>query len=78
MQFAENVRLAVLKLQLSNPRSPELPFLSISIGVGTEENGGSGSMEEFMAAVDSALYTAKRRGRNRCVFFHRGEGNRVA
>src|SRR5208282_1880458 len=78
MQFAESVRLAILGLRLSNPQSPVLPLLTISIGVGTEEHGGAGSVEEFMAAVDRALYTAKRSGRNRSVIFKRAEGDRVA
>lgn len=78
MQFAESVRLAVLNLRLKNPQSPVLPLLSISVGVGTAQNGGAGSMEEFIAAVDRALYAAKRTGRNRIAFFNRAESNRVA
>ncbi|MFZ0337998.1 MAG: diguanylate cyclase [Terracidiphilus sp.] len=78
IKFAENVRLAVLNLQLIHPQSPVLPFLTVSIGVGTERKGGAGSVEEFLAAVDRALYSAKRNGRNRTVFFQRTAGNRVA
>jgi diguanylate cyclase (GGDEF)-like protein len=78
MQFAERVRLAILGLRLSNPQSPVHPLLTISIGVGTEEHGGAGSVEEFLAAVDRALYTAKRSGRNRSVYFDRAQGDLVA
>lgn len=78
MQIAEKVRLAILELRLSSPRSPVLPFLTVSIGVGTEEHGGAGSVEEFLAAVDRALYAAKRGGRNRSAFANRAEGNLVA
>jgi diguanylate cyclase (GGDEF)-like protein len=78
MQFAENVRQAILDLHLSNSRSPVLPILSISVGVGTAQHGSTGSADEFMAAVDRALYIAKRSGRNRSVFFNRAEDDRVA
>jgi diguanylate cyclase (GGDEF)-like protein len=78
MQFAESVRQAILGLRLNNPQSPVLPLLTISIGVGTEEHGGAGSVEEFLAAVDRALYAAKRSGRNRSMCFNRAQGDLVA
>jgi len=67
LALAERMRVAIAGLGISNSRSPLLPVLTVSIGVGTAQQGGD--CDAFMAAIDRALYAAKRAGRNRVVFF---------
>lgn len=69
MRFAENLRIAIMRLGISNARSPVLPVLTVSIGVGTVLNHASYSSDAFLAAIDEALYAAKRGGRNCVVQF---------
>lgn len=64
-RIAEAVRQAVVELRLAHPASPIAPWLTVSAGVATASRGQYGSPEELIAAADSALYRAKRSGRNR-------------
>ncbi|HEV2135298.1 MAG TPA: diguanylate cyclase [Terracidiphilus sp.] len=66
LEFAERVRRSIALLALRNVRSPILPVLTVSIGVGTVNHGDEAQSAAFLAAVDRALYAAKERSRN-CV-----------
>ncbi|HTX76345.1 MAG TPA: diguanylate cyclase [Terracidiphilus sp.] len=78
LALAERIRLAIADLGLANPRSPTRPSLTVSIGVGSASKGIPGDCDTFMAAIDRALYAAKRAGRNRVVFFDPPEHDSAA
>jgi len=49
-------------------QADDLPDVTISIGVAQAESGTMTHFEELVHLADSALYEAKRTGRNRCVY----------
>ncbi len=62
---AEALRLAVADLQLPHPGQPGC-FVSVSLGIAlAEANFRQGGPETLLHAADSALYAAKKAGRNR-------------
>ncbi|MFH1156195.1 MAG: diguanylate cyclase, partial [Pseudomonadota bacterium] len=56
--------VAVEQLRLPNPRSLPWKTVTVSLGVATAAEVDSLSQEELIRRADSALYTAKDRGRN--------------
>jgi len=66
MQIAEQLRLAVLALQLSHRMSRIAHQLTVSLGVSTMVSSQNCSAEKLLQAADLALYAAKKQGRN-CV-----------
>jgi two-component system, cell cycle response regulator len=60
---AEKLRVAVVAAKLPGGESQPMGFVSISIGVAAGPDHGL-SPREILAAADSALYDAKRHGRN--------------
>lgn len=67
LEFAENVRQLVLALAIAHPRSP-FGHLTASFGVAAMVPALDISPDALLARVDSALYDAKRLGRNRVVY----------
>lgn len=75
---AERIRTAVEELAIPHQTSPTAPVLTVSIGVAcsdgrvhkpdTQRDGG-----RLLSAVDSALYRAKSKGRNRIVVYEPSE-----
>lgn len=63
-QTAEQIRSDVEALKLPHPKS-QLGYITISIGVATQEGQYFGASSDLLRAADSALYRAKRAGRNR-------------
>jgi len=47
--------------------------MTVSVGVGTAEDAMNIDLGDFLAAVDRALYAAKRGGRNQVVLADRAE-----
>ncbi len=64
--IAEKVRLAVAAMALPHESSVS-KMVTMSIGCGTTLVTQKTSMEDFIQAVDAALYRAKQQGRNKTV-----------
>jgi diguanylate cyclase (GGDEF)-like protein len=65
MHVAERVRQCVEMLQLANENAPS-GFISISVGVASTRADRSFTSESLIGSADSALYEAKKEGRN-CI-----------
>jgi diguanylate cyclase (GGDEF)-like protein len=63
--IAEQLRQTVLDLQIENKNSPVAQIVTMSIGVASVVPVHGDDARELLAAADSALYQAKRNGRNR-------------
>jgi diguanylate cyclase (GGDEF)-like protein len=64
-KVASDVQHAITRLHLPHPGSPIDTSVTVSIGVATSWPLKKGSANGLMLAVDRALYSAKRAGRNR-------------
>lgn len=64
LDLAETLRAVIYDLEIEHPDSTA-GRLSISIGVSAQSPTPQACIEEFFAAADSALYQAKKQGRNR-------------
>lgn len=64
LDLAEKIRMSTLATNLS-PALPDLPSISVSIGVSCYPVHGD-SVEQLQRAADQALYRAKEQGRN-CI-----------
>ena len=65
-RIAEEVRRAVMDLNIPHPASPGPSYLTVSAGVACA-TGAQNTPDKLVAAADRALYTAKRQGRNRVI-----------
>ena len=66
VERAENLRAAILNLDLPHETSDVAKQLTVSLGVATTNGDTPMSLSELVNAADNALYHAKRHGRN-CV-----------
>jgi len=66
MGLGDWMRERVLQLALPHPRSQVSPYVTVSIGLAAWVEGKSDDPVALLALADSALYVAKRQGRNRC------------
>ena len=65
MYVAEKIRLNVIGLHIVHEESPPLRLISLSLGVATSTDQPLSSHEELLKNADTALYLAKKNGRNR-------------
>jgi diguanylate cyclase (GGDEF)-like protein len=66
LAVANKVTASLRNADISHPRSPSGPRLTISIGVATAKRP-SGQPEELVACADKLLYAAKAAGRNQVM-----------
>jgi diguanylate cyclase (GGDEF)-like protein len=62
---AEELRAAVENLHIGHKSSPVAPVVTISVGVAAIVPDAEAHPDQLLAAADTALYAAKRDGRNR-------------
>lgn len=69
VEVAEGMRRAVEAESIKHDFSAVAPFLTISIGVASmiPERNDEDGFRDLLAQADTALYRAKRAGRNRCL-----------
>ncbi|WP_263385247.1 GGDEF domain-containing protein [Granulicella arctica] len=63
-KIGEELRLAVMELQIKNENSPVAPIVTISIGVASRIPEYGQDPRELLGDADAALYRAKDQGRN--------------
>lgn len=66
--LGEKLRKEIEELAIPNTASDISKYVTISLGVVTVTPSKLASQEEALRFVDETLYSAKERGRNRCVF----------
>lgn len=62
---AQAIQAEIKALRLPHPKSRVNDYLTVSMGIASVVPTPSQAMEDLVAAADSALYQAKRRGRDR-------------
>jgi len=67
-EFADRIRLAIEKLGIIHEGNEPYGVVTISLGLIKVPANPDCVMEQVMTQVDQALYTAKKKGRNQCVF----------
>jgi len=65
VEFADRIRLACEARAIPHPASPVSPVVTVSIGLASRVPSDAMSSESLLQEADSALYQAKRSGRNR-------------
>jgi diguanylate cyclase (GGDEF)-like protein len=63
LSLAEQIRYSIQDLRIPHP-APAIKFLSVSVGATSGASGVNTSESHWIRAADSALYDAKRSGRN--------------
>lgn len=65
IHVAERIRFNIIKLKIAHEKSLPLQLVTLSLGIATSSDQPSGSYEDLLKNADTALYEAKRKGRNR-------------
>jgi diguanylate cyclase (GGDEF)-like protein len=66
-QLGEELRRAILSLQIAHEDSPTAPFVTASVGISVVRPKIGRSPEGAVQLADESLYSAKRKGRNRVM-----------
>ena len=67
LQVAEKIRLQIEKLSLPHPQSSVSDRVSLSLGVSSIIPQPKYTKRQLLVTADTALYQAKKQGRNRAV-----------
>lgn len=71
--IAERIRIAIESLQISHEQSQPWGIVTLSLGVAAlDEDAGEDTQKSIIEEADTALYWAKKEGRNRVVAFNAG------
>ncbi|MBV5307736.1 MAG: diguanylate cyclase [Desulfobulbaceae bacterium] len=65
IHVAERIRFNIIKLQIDHEKSLPLQLVTLSLGIATTGDQPLNSYEDLLKNADTALYEAKRKGRNR-------------
>ena len=66
-ELAQRIVQEVRALAIAHANSADHQHVSVSVGVATQLPPITSSYDAVVRLADSALYTAKRQGRNQCV-----------
>jgi len=69
--LAERLLQAIISLDIEHTGNPPFNKVTISIGLCQVPDTADAVLEQVMASVDQALYEAKKRGRNKVIFFEK-------
>ncbi len=69
IHVAERIRFNIIKLQIAHEKSQPLQLVTLSLGIAATSGQPMNSYEELLKNADTALYEAKRNGRNRVESF---------
>lgn len=69
MHVAERIRFNIIKLQITHEKSHPLQLVTLSPGIATTADQPTNSYEDLLKNADTALYKAKRKGRNRVELY---------
>lgn len=65
IHVAERIRFNIIKLQIAHEKSLPLQLVTLSLGIATSSDQPMNSYEDLLKNADTALYEAKKKGRNR-------------
>jgi len=65
VHVAERVRFNIIKLQIAHEKSLPLQLVTLSLGIATSSDQPTNTYEDLLKNADTALYEAKKKGRNR-------------
>lgn len=68
MIIAERIRKGIEDLKIFNEIFSSNDLLSVCIGISTYKLEDDLTVEELIAKSDKALYSAKKYGRNKCIY----------
>ena len=68
ISLSERLRLAIQDMNITHQENPPFGVVTVSIGLTQAPGSCDCDLEQVMSTADKALYMAKDKGRNQCVF----------
>jgi diguanylate cyclase (GGDEF)-like protein len=75
MRVAERIRITVEEMKIRHSDSLAAEMVTVSLGVATIEDGGIDSHKKLIKNADTALYQAKRGGKNQTQYYKNQNGS---